>query len=82
MATSVNSSVVSFWDSALGHSVRDFLVGIGSSLVILVLDQLSQVQLTGPWAQYAFLVPILITAIKTYFHVRDPKLPNLPTSLT
>jgi hypothetical protein len=74
--------VVTLWNSALGHDVRDFAVAAGSSLLILLINYASNVHLTGQWAQFAIFIPVLVALVKTYFHLKDPTLPNLPTSMT
>lgn len=81
MAKTVPTGIVTFWNSALGHTVRDAFVSFGSTLVLVLINALANVHLTGQWAQFAFLVPALVTLIKAYFHVKDVNLPNLPTAL-
>lgn len=76
----VPAGIVTFWNSALGHDLRDALVAFGSSLAVILLDWLSGVQLTGSWAQFAWLVPIAYTLVKSLIHYLDPNLPNLPQS--
>jgi hypothetical protein len=75
------SGIVTFWDSALGHTLRDAIITFGTSIVLILLDSLSGVKLSGQWSEFAFLVPVIVTAIKAYLHIKDPNLPNLPTSM-
>ncbi len=81
MAEKKSNGFVTFWESGLGHTVRDGLVTFGTTLFILSLDWVQGVELPKDLAPYAFLIPILVTSIKASMHLKDKELPNLPTSL-
>ncbi len=79
MADKIPQKTVTFWDSGLGHTVRDAAVAFGTTLLLVLLDWVQGVKLSGQWAQFAFIIPIVVTAVKGYFHLKDPNLTNLPT---